>query len=174
MKSVVGAKFAVRSRHGRGDDMISHPTHRPRGSAGFGLIELVTAMVVIAILMMVALPTYRQAIAQVRRSEGQNALLKTMQQQEQVYTQRTAYLAFTATSSDPDAARFKWYSGDSAPSSAYEITAAACPGMQLADCVIVSAKPGTPRVNASYIDKTCGTLWLDSFGKKGADGANCW
>lgn len=154
--------------------MIPLSKHRLYCSTGFGLIELVTTMTIIAILMMVALPTYRQAIAQVRRSEGQNALLKTMQQQEQVYTQRTAYLAFTAASSDPDAARFKWYSGDSAPSSAYEIAAAACPGMQLIDCVIVSAKPGTPRVNSTYSDKTCGTLWLDSFGKKGADGSNCW
>lgn len=154
--------------------MISPTKHRPCRSTGFGLIELVTALTIIAILMMVALPTYRQAIAQVRRSEGQNALLKIMQQQEQVYTQRTAYLGFTAASSDPDAARFKWYSGDSASSSAYEIAAAACPGMQLADCVLVSAKPGTPRVNATYSDKICGTLWLDSFGEKGADGANCW
>lgn len=145
-----------------------------RHPGGFSLIELVTAIAIMAVLMMIALPSYRHAVAQVRRGEGQSALLKTMQQQEQVYTQRTAYLAFSAASNDADGGRFKWYSGESAPSSAYEITADACPGMQLADCVLVKAKPGTPQVNAAFKDDVCGTLWLDSFGKKGADGANCW
>ena len=145
-----------------------------RGSSGFSLIELVTAMAIIVVLLTVALPTYQYAVTKVRRGEGQSALLKTMQQQEQVYTQRTAYLAFSASSDDVDAGRFKWYSGDSASSSAYEITADACPGMQLADCVLVKAKPGTAQVNSNFKDEVCGTLWLDSFGKKGADGAHCW
>ena len=141
---------------------------------GFSLIELLTAMAVCAISAAVALPTDQRAIIQVRRNEGHNALLRLMQQQEQVYTQRTAYLAFSATSIDPDASRFKWYSGDSAPTSAYEIEAEACPDMQLAECVRIRARPGTKRVNQRYLDQACGTLWLDSFGKKGADGENCW
>ena len=141
---------------------------------GFSLLELVAVLAIIALLATIALPTYRQATVQVRRSEGHNALLKSMQQQEQIYTQRTAYLAFSATSTDPDARRFKWYSGDSAPASAYEIEAEACPDMALAECVLIRARPGTARVNPHYLDQVCGTLWLDSFGKKGAEGKNCW
>ena len=72
---------------------------------GFSLLELVAVLAIIALLATIALPTYRQATVQVRRSEGHNALLKSMQQQEQIYTQRTAYLAFSATSTDPDARR---------------------------------------------------------------------
>lgn len=138
------------------------------------MIELVTVLAIIAILATIALPTYREAVVQIKRNEGQNALLRSMQQQEQLYTQRTAYLAFSATSTDRDASRFKWYSGESAPTSAYEIEAEACPDMQLAECVRIRARPGTKRVNQRYLDQACGTLWLDSFGKKGADGENCW
>ncbi len=152
--------------------MAIHHTSRRR--AGFSLIELITALAVCAILAAVALPTYHEAVIQVRRNEGQNALLRSMQQQEQLYTQRTAYLAFSAASTDPDASRFKWYSGDSAPTSSYEIEAEPCPNMELAECVRIRARPGTERVNQRYLDQHCGTLWLDSFGKKGADGENCW
>ena len=145
-----------------------------RRYAGFGLIEVLAALAIVGILSMVALPTYQQAVVQVRRSEGHSALLRSMQQQEQVYTQRTAYLAFSANSTDPDARRFKWYSGDVPATSAYEIEAEACPEMQLAECVLIRARPGTVRVNRDYRDQACGTLWLDSFGKQGADGENCW
>ena len=145
-----------------------------RRSSGFGLIEVLAVLAIIGILAVLALPTYRAAVVQVRRSEGHGALLRSMQQQEQIYTQRTAYMAFSAGSADPDASRFKWYSGDSAPTSAYEIEAKACPDMQLAECVLIRARPGTARVNQQYRDQVCGTLWLDSFGKQGADAENCW
>lgn len=154
--------------------MIMPRRHFIRPCLGFSLIELITALAICAILMAVALPNYQQAVVLVRRNEGQNALLRSMQQQEQIYTQRTAYLAFSAASTDPDASRFKWYSGDSAPTSSYEIEAQACPDMHLAECVRIHARPGTQRVNQRFLDKACGTLWLDSFGKKGADGENCW
>ena len=154
--------------------MRSTPLYESHRSTGFGLIEVLSVLAIIGILATVALPTYRQAVVQVRRSEGQSALLRSMQQQEQIYTQRTAYLAFSAGSTDPDARRFKWYSGESAATSAYEIEAEACPNMQLAECVLIRARPGTVRVNQSYRDQVCGTLWLDSFGKQGADAENCW
>ena len=149
-----------------------HRTIRCR--TGFSLIELIVALAVCTLLATIALPTYQRAVTKIRRNEGHTALLRSMQQQEQIYTQRTAYLAFSATSTDPDASRFRWYSGESAATSSYEIDADACPEMQLAECVRIRARPGTKRVDQHYLDRACGTLWLDSFGKNGADGENCW
>ena len=141
---------------------------------GFTLIEVLTVLTIGAVLATIALPSYHAVICRTRRAEGRAALLKLMQQQEQVYTQRTSYVAFSATSSDPDQLRFKWYSGDTAHASAYEIEASPCDTMQIAECVVLSARPGTERVNNGFTDPHCGVLRLDSFGKMWADSGDCW
>jgi type IV pilus assembly protein PilE len=141
---------------------------------GFTLIELLTVFAITAVVAAIAVPSYQYAVCRTRRAEGRIALLTLMQQQEQIYTQRTSYIAFSAASSDPDQQRFKWYSGDTARSSAYEIEASACTTMQIDECVVVSARPGTERVNRGYVDAHCGVLRLDSFGRRWADSGDCW
>lgn len=147
---------------------------RPCTSAGFSLIELMTVLVIVAVLGAIALPSYRYAICKVKRAEGKSALLKVMQQQEQVYTQRTAYIAFSAQSSEPEQRQFKWFSNETPAASAYEIEAQPCTGMHIADCVQLIARPGTAKVNQHYVDQQCGNLRLDSFGRMSADGDGCW
>ena len=142
--------------------------------SGFSLIELMIALTIIALLAGVALPSYRAAVCKVRRGEGRSALLRLMQQQEQVYTQRTAYVAFSAASQDADGQQFKWFSGESPATSAYEIEALPCAGRQISDCVMLVARPGTARVSVNFSDPLCGTLRLDSNGRTGADGNGCW
>ncbi|MDB5748100.1 MAG: pilus assembly protein PilE, partial [Massilia sp.] len=64
--------------------------------------------------------------------------------------------------------------------SAYELEARACPDSLLRDCVQVSARPGTGRVDARFSDPECGTLTLTSTGEQGASGITnssakrCW
>jgi len=143
-------------------------------SGGFSLPELMVVLLVIAILAAVAYPSYRDAVLKTRRAEGLAALAKLMEQQERYYSVYGHYVAFSADATEPEAQHFKWYSGEAPAASFYEIEGRACDGESLRDCIALSAYPGTARVRAAYRDPRCGTLALDSRGRRSADGARCW
>jgi type IV pilus assembly protein PilE len=145
---------------------------RPR--RGFTLIEVMVVMLVIAILAAIAYPSYREAILKTRRAEGKAALMKLMQQQERYYALHASYLAFSAGTTGDAERRFQWFSGDSPATSFYEIDARACDEESLRDCVILSAWPGTARVNTTYRDEFCGPLTLNSRGERTAEAERCW
>ncbi len=141
---------------------------------GFTLIEILVGVVIVGLLAAVALPSYQFAVRKVKRAEGRAALFKLMQQQEQLYSQRMTYLAFSSASTDPDQRRFVWFSAEAAASSAYELDAQPCAGHRISECVMLRARPGTDKVNTGFSDTQCGTLRLDSLGHKEADGRDCW
>jgi type IV pilus assembly protein PilE len=143
---------------------------------GFSLIEMLAVMAIIGILASAAYPSYASYMTRARRVEGMVALIDTMQQQERYYTRNNRYIAFGADASDPDAKLFKWYSGSKATLSLYELRGQACPGQTIAQCIEVSAMPGTDRVDPKFRDLDCETLTLSSQGQQGASGkaTNCW
>ncbi|TFW09605.1 type IV pilin protein [Oxalobacteraceae bacterium OM1] len=145
-----------------------------RRGVGFTLIELLVALVVAGILAAIALPSYRDAVRRSKRVEGRNALLALMQQEERYFSRNTRFIPFSATSSDEDEKSFRWYSGSSPRSSAYEIHAEACEGERIQTCVVLTAMPGTQKVDSGFTDPACGPLTLDSRGAAGATSAECW
>ena len=151
-----------------------------RRTFGFSLVELMAAMVIMALLLALALPVYHGQVVRAKRVQGQAALLKLMQQQERYYSQNNRYLAFSAASEEAQGKQFQWWSGDEheagAVRSAYEIDAMACPEATLAQCVLLRARPGTARVDQHFTDADCGTLTLSSTGERGSSGpaARCW
>lgn len=140
---------------------------------GFTLIELMVVVAIVAILATLVYPSYQDSVIKSKRAEGRAALMEVMQQQERYYTQNNTYFAFTSTTADN---RFKWYSGDSAAGSSYEIKAEACNGDVIGNCVMLTGMPGTANVNSAYTDDKCGNLSLTSTGAKAASGTatNCW
>jgi len=74
-----------------------------RRSAGFTLIELMIAVVIIAILAAIAIPAFIDAIRNSRRSDAFAALSTVQQAQERWRSNNASYapLANTATGSDP-------------------------------------------------------------------------
>lgn len=141
-------------------------------NSGFTLIELVVVLLVLSILAFIALPSYQESVRRAKRAEAWAVLMKTMQQQERYYSVHGSYAAFSAAKPQS----FIWYSGSSPESSAYEISAAACEGYTLKQCVMLTAEPGTPRVQRSYSDPGCGSLSFNSAGKRsaGGNGRTCW
>lgn len=145
----------------------------PRAS-GYTVIEVMLVLVILAILATIALPSYQESILKARRAEGRSALMKGMQQQERYYSLNNTYLEFSSASTDAEAKKFSWFSGETAASSSYEISAQACEGKSIQDCVVLIAQAGTPKVDARHRDPLCGQLRLNSTGEKLPDADRCW
>ncbi|MGW8391439.1 type IV pilin protein [Pseudoduganella sp. HUAS MS19] len=143
-----------------------------RTSAGGTLLGMLTTLVIIGILTAVAIPVWNGAVIRMRRSEAQATLQELMQQQERHYTRFNSYVAFSAATGD----EYRWWSGRTASSSAYELEGKACDGQQISDCIQVVATPGTPNVDGRFRDPQCERLILTSSGLHLATGPsrNCW
>ncbi|QRN04265.1 prepilin-type N-terminal cleavage/methylation domain-containing protein [Legionella sp. MW5194] len=123
---------------------------------GFTLIELMIAVVVIAILTTIAYPSYLEYITRARRSDGQSALLDLASRMERFYSERNTYQTATigtgaatdvrATNVSPDG----WYT--------LSITA------QTASAYTLQA---TPRNAQGTDDTRCQSLTINNLGAKG-------
>jgi len=60
-------------------------------SQGVTLVELMVVMVILAVLMSVAVPSYRQYTLRANRAEGQSMLLQAAANQERFYLQGYTY-----------------------------------------------------------------------------------
>ena len=145
-------------------------------AAGFSLVEVLAVLACIVILAMLAYPAYASYVVKARRAEAESALLELLQQQEQYYTLHNSYIAFSAESTTPEARRYRWWSGTRTASSSHELRGEACPDSGIDICIVLSAVPGTERVDGLYRDPDCGTLTLRSTGARGASGPapRCW
>jgi len=152
------------------------PVGGTSATSGFSLIELLVALAIAGLLLALAVPAYHGHVVRAKRVQGQASLLRLMQQQERYYSQNNRYLAFSAASAPLQAQQFPWWSGDGPAASAYEIEALACPASTIAQCVLLRALPGTPKVDVRFHDPECGVLSLDSTGQRGSSGpaSHCW
>ncbi len=155
-----------------------HSVKRPgvERHSGFTLIELLTVLAITLVLLAIAYPGYATYVVKARRVEAQAALLELMHKQERYFTQHNTYVAFSADAVEPEAKRFRWWSGADAASSGYELRGEACPDQPIERCIVIKAVPGTDRVDASFRDASCQTLTLTSTGAHSADGPDpgCW
>lgn len=140
---------------------------------GFTLIELMIAVVVIAIIAAVGFPSYQEYVNRGKRAEGKSALLRAAQQMERYYSLNNCYPSGTATCANATssaaaltAAGIQNFSGDSSAGSAYAISVTTTP-----QAFTLTATP-------SYTDTKCGNLTLTNANAKGKSGTesvqNCW
>ena len=147
-----------------------------RAYPGFTLIELLIVLALLLVVSAAAYPAYTELAVRARRTEAQAALQMLMQQQERYYSRHGTYIAFSASATDADARDFRWWSGNKAEGSAYEIEGKACEGEDIRDCIQIVATPGSPRVDRNFRDNVCKSLTLTSTGMRLADGPvlKCW
>jgi type IV pilus assembly protein PilE len=129
---------------------------------GFTLLELMVALVVVAILTAVALPSYRQHVQKSRRADATTTLLTLAQAMERWYSERGTYAGATVGSSGlmPSTSPQGYYtlSITSQDANGFRITAAPA-GAQAGDA--------------------CGSYTLDQAGAREVSGgsltaAQCW
>ena len=139
-------------------------TTAKRRQHGMTLLELMAVVMVIGILGMIAIPSYRQYVMRAQRTEAKTALMRLQTQQERFYLANRTY------SGDPVALGF---AGSTTERGTYAITIAG------ADATGYTAT-ATPRAGGAYDqrnDAQCTTFTINAQGVRGATGttaATCW
>ena len=70
---------------------VFSPSARPRASSGFTLLELMIAVVVVAILVIVAYPSYEEHLRKGRRASAQTFLVDVANREQQYLIDARAY-----------------------------------------------------------------------------------
>jgi type IV pilus assembly protein PilE len=140
---------------------------------GFTLVEMVIALVIVALLLALTLPAYQLQLRKTRRSLGNAELMQVMLRQEQYFLEHKQYA---------QALTHLGY-----PTSPYAISAQgnAVPVMSDDRIYLIDLAARQDRYTLYAIpqltqaaDRICGTLGLDSTGIKSATGEgaarDCW
>jgi len=149
--------------------------HRRRTQRGVTLIELMIALVILAILASIAIPSYRQYVLRSHRAEAQSALLALAAAQEKHYLNCNTYTEDLESAadaagcddrglglldSDDDAAGVQsgngWYT--------IEVTEA-----DTDTFTITATATGTQADDAD-----CSEFGIDAAGARTAENAECW
>jgi len=138
-------------------------------TGGFTLIELMIAVVIVAILSAVALPSYQEHVRRTKRVECEAAMLKAASMLERYYSVNHRYGDGASKDEFPNAVASALKCPPDGGTATYDFGGSSVG----ADAFTLKAEPA----NAQQNDK-CGTLTLDDTGAKGqAAGmttADCW
>ena len=134
---------------------------------GFTLIELMVALVIVAIILTIAVPSYRNYVSQSRRSDAKTALLDLASREERYFSTNNKY---SATPSDVGYAG-AWPA--SIPTST-QVNYALSISAATATAFSATAVP-----QGSQASDPCGTYTINNFGQQGNTGnsltsAKCW
>jgi type IV pilus assembly protein PilE len=138
-------------------------------AAGFSLIELLIALVVVGILTAFAVPAYREQVIATRRAEGKALITDAAARLERCYTRFSSYTNAACTGILGGTSEGGWYTVPAAGAGAAASTVAA-------NSFTLRAIP--QRAQATE-DTRCGTLTLTHTGVRGQSGTppagyDCW
>jgi type IV pilus assembly protein PilE len=141
-----------------------------RAQRGVTLMELLTVVVIIAILSAIAIPSYRQYTLRAHRTEAKTTLLFLSGALERCYTHYNSYV-YTGDPSTGCTVNFP----QSSENGFYTITAAPMAGETAMTTTFVLTATAQ---GAQAKDTGCATLTLDSTNAKSSTGtksaAECW
>ena len=145
----------------------------PGAHSGFTLIELMVTLVIAAILISIALPTYQSQVRKSRRTEAKTAILDFAAREERLYATQNIYstdpvaLGYTAAGGSWPVSTGTYYQIETPTVVAATATA---PGTF---SVTVDPSPGSPQVK----DTICTSFTVTQTGAQSAAGSNpsaCW
>ncbi len=142
---------------------LTHPaaTRRsrtpPAKAGGFTLIELMITVAIVAVLLAVALPSYRSHVLKSNRAEAQSFLMAVAARQQQFMIDTRAYAALADVGvPQPDSV-----------SKNYTVTLATEAGPP--PTFVLKATPKTEQAS-----EACGTISINQAGTKTAAKTGCW
>lgn len=146
-------------------------------AAGFTLVELIAAAGIVAILAVVAYPSYMRHIATARRSDAQGALLGLAAAMERhATTHGFSYTGAAGTKDAPADSGSPWIYAQTVPVSGGTVTYNLNIAASTDTSFILEAVPTGPQTG-----DRCGTLTLTSAGIRGIKNAqaglaasDCW
>jgi type IV pilus assembly protein PilE len=124
---------------------------------GFTLIEVMMVLVIIAILLTLVLPAYRDSVLKSQRADGRSALMDMAARQEKYFAQNNSY-----TTSISDVGTGLGLGRITSKEGYYNLTVSACTGGAISRCYLLGA---TATANQSD-DVRCSTYTLDNVGRK--------
>ena len=149
---------------------------RARHTAGFSLIELMIVVVIVAVLTMVAVPTYVAQMRESRRTEARNYLVELASREERYYATQNAY---TSTASNLGYAGFG--AGNPVGSGYYYISAPTIPDPNNTSQPSFSLTATPVAGKGQDKDTYCQSFTVESNGKRTAtnsagadDSSYCW
>ena len=136
-------------------------------SQGVTLLELMIVVVIVGILSIVAIPSYRQYSIRAHRTEAKTALLRLAMNQERFYLQNNTYTTNLVSLG---------FTGGVSAEGVYTLA------VPVADTVTYQATAvptvgGGPNGTNMVADVECSQFSIDSFGVKGATpdpNSKCW
>jgi len=136
-------------------------------NCGFTLTELMIVLVIFAIVLSLAIPSYRTFIIKTRRADAIELIYEVAQRMQQYHTQNHVYHTNAADELGISATSKNGY---------YALTIAAGPTGSINTSYSLSAVPveGASQTN----DTACGTFLFNSLGEKSVSGSQtkppCW
>jgi type IV pilus assembly protein PilE len=152
------------------------PGSRTREAAGFTLIELMVALVIVSILVAIAVPSYTTQTRKSRRTEAKTALLDLASREERFNSTNNAY------TSDPAKLGYNGNWPITVGSGYYQLsvcvnnTAASCPATDAGtgSTFVLTATP----INSQAKDTQCAKFRIDNTGLQTITGpvvsTQCW
>jgi type IV pilus assembly protein PilE len=134
---------------------------------GFTLVEIMVVTTILALLVLIAAPTYQKSVRKSRRTDAMRDLMELGTRQEKFYAKNSTY----TTTIDADDGLNLGRTTDN--DGYYNLTAAACTDKTIATCYVMKATPTGSQVD----DTRCAVLTLDSLGERtatGTLGSGCW
>jgi len=161
--------------------MAAH--HAPRRDRGFTLIELIVAMVIVATLAAIAIPSYNQYVLKSHRTEAKSALMDAASLEERyfstsnLYTSNPMQLGY-GVATTPVTVGTGYYVISAITVTAPVAPAPATPGGTPATFTITAVPaPGSMQLS----DTACASFSINSAGQQSAlnsggtdNTANCW
>lgn len=144
-----------------------------RRSPGFTLIEMMITVAILAIIISIALPSYRNYIVKANRTAAKTALVELQARQDGYYVDRRRYATTLTSLGYP--ANPAWISAAGEPDT--ELMSRSIYQMVLSEVTATGYRLEAIPVGSQASDSRCGTLSVIASGRKqasGSDGVDCW